>query len=156
MKSFLMKKGTTFFLRGVIVIMGLAVLALCIFGIPPLVRNVFEYIFEVAYLRYPVLIALYVTAVAFFLALWEALKLLSYIDQNIAFSESSIKALKKIKYYAVTMSAIYLLHMPVIFLVADKDDAPGLIIVGMVFACAPLVVAVFGALLQKHLRLVWK
>lgn len=147
-----MKRGTTFFLRGVIVIIGLGVLALCIFGLPVIVREVFEFLSELAYLKYPTLVGLYISAATFFFALWQAMKLLNYIDKNIAFSELSIKALKKIKYCAVIMSGLYLLNMPVIFLVADKDDAPGLVIIGMAFACAPIVVAVFGALLQKLLE----
>ena len=144
-----MKKGGTFILKSVIVLMGIGVLALCIFGLPAIVREVFEYISEFAYLKYPTLISLYITAIAFFFALYQALKLLSYIDKNIAFSELSIKALKKIKYCALTISGLYLLNMPIVFLLADKDDAPGGIIIGMVIACSPIVVAVFAAVLQK-------
>ena len=41
---------------------------------------------------------MYVAAIPFFVALYQAFKLLSYIDKNQAFSELSVKALKKIKY----------------------------------------------------------
>lgn len=144
-----MKKGSTIFLRGVIAVIGLAVLALCIFGLPVIGREVFEYIYEFAYLKYPFLISLYITALAFFFALYQTFKLLNYIDKNTAFSELTIQALKKIKYSAIVMSALYLLNMPIVFLLADKDDAPGGVIIGMVFALSPLVVAVFAAVLQK-------
>ena len=147
-----MRKSSTFFLRAVIIIMGLAVLALCIFGLPVMVREVFEYISDFAYLKYPTLASLYITALAFFFALYQALKLLSYIDENLAFSELSIQALKKIRYCAVTISSLYLLNMPIVFLLADKDDAPGGVIIGMVIACAPIVVAVFASLLEKLLK----
>ncbi len=144
-----MKKGSTFFLRGVICIIGLAVLALCIFGLPPIVREVFEYISDFAYLKYPTLGALYITAIAFFFGLYQALQLLSYIDKDTAFSELSITALRKIKYSALTISGLYLLNMPVIFLLADKDAAPGGIIIGLVIALSPIVVSVFAAILEK-------
>ena len=147
-----MKKVSTFFLRAVIIIMGLAVLALCIFGLPAIVREVFNYISEFAYLKYPTLASLYITAIAFFFALHQALKLLGYIDKNIAFSELSIKALKKIKYCAIAISSLYLLNMPIVLLLADKDDAPGGVIIGMVLACSPIVVAVFATVLEKLLR----
>src|SRR3989344_8082858 len=147
-----MRKSSTFFLRAVVVVIGLAVLALCIFGLPVIVREVFEYISDFAYLKYPTLASLYITALAFFFALYQALKLLSYIDENLAFSELSIQALKKIKYSALVMSGVYLLNMPIVFFLADKDDAPGGIIIGMVFACAPFVVAVFAGLLEKLLK----
>jgi hypothetical protein len=144
-----MKRGSTIFLRLAIFILGIAVLALCIFGLPVIAREVAEFIPEYAYLKYPYLLDLYVTGALFFTALYQALKLLKYIDVNKAFSELSVKALRIIKRCAIGMSALYLAGMPVVFLVADKDDAPGLIVMGMAFSCAPIVVAVFAAVLQK-------
>ncbi len=136
-------------MRGVIIIIGLGVLALCIFGIPVMIRETFRYLHEFSYLKYPTLIDLYATAVIFFFALYQGILLLNYIDKNTAFSELSIKALKKIKYSATAMSGLYLLNMPTIFFLADKDDAPGAIIFGFALACTPLIVAVFSAVLQK-------
>ncbi|MDD3655103.1 MAG: DUF2975 domain-containing protein, partial [Desulfotomaculaceae bacterium] len=76
---------------------------------------------------------------------------LSYIDKNIAFSELSVSALKNIKYCGTTITAFYVVMMPFVFLVADKDDAPGLIIIGMVPIFASMIIAVFAAVLQKLL-----
>jgi hypothetical protein len=42
--------------------------------------------------------------------------------------------------------------MPFIFGVADKDDAPGLVLFGLVFVFAPVVIAKFAAVLQMLLR----
>lgn len=42
--------------------------------------------------------------------------------------------------------------LPFVFLVAQLDDAPGLVIVGMVPVFASMVVAVFAAVLQKLLK----
>jgi hypothetical protein len=98
-----------------------------------------------------IVIGLYITAVPFFVALWQTFKLLSYIDKNTAFSELSVQALKNIKYCATSVSAVYVLFVPLLFPIADADDAPGLIIFGMIIACAPISVAFFAAVLQKLL-----
>jgi hypothetical protein len=82
----------------------------------------------------------------------QAFKLLSYIDKNQAFSELSVKALKNIKICALTVSGLYLVILPFVFLVADLDDAPGLVIIGMVPVFASLVIAVFAAVLQRLLK----
>lgn len=146
-----MNKGSTHFLRGVIVVMGLAVLALCIFGLPVLSKDVTAYI-GMPNLHYVVLLGLYATAVLFFMTLHQSLKLLGFIDRNTAFSELSVTALRAIKRNAAAMSFIYLLGMPIVFQAAQIDDAPGLVVFGFVFACIPFVIGVFAALLQKLLQ----
>ena len=50
------------------------------------------------------------------------------------------------------MSILYLASMPILFQIADADDAPGVIGFGMLFAAAPIVVAVFAAVLEKLVR----
>jgi hypothetical protein len=144
-----MKKGSTNFLRLVIFIIGLAALAVLVFILPiglksELTVSDFDY--------GPIMLGLYVTAVPFFIALYQALKLLNYIDKNIAFSESSINSLRNIKYCAVTISGLFVAGMPYIFYVADKDDAPGVVALALVIAGSSFVIAVFAAVLQKLIQ----
>ncbi len=42
--------------------------------------------------------------------------------------------------------------MPLFYLVAERDDAPGIILIGMIIIAASIVVAVFAAVLQKLLQ----
>lgn len=42
--------------------------------------------------------------------------------------------------------------LPFVYVVAEKDDAPGLILMGMVPVFASLVIAVFSAVLQRLLQ----
>jgi len=42
--------------------------------------------------------------------------------------------------------------MPLYYIVARAGDAPGIIVIGIVFIFAPLVVSVFAAVLQKLLQ----
>jgi len=147
-----MKRGTTLFLRLAVILIGLPVLALCIFVVPEIGDFVADLYPDKAYLEYLVFIDLYATAVPFYYALYHASKLLNYIDRNQAFSELSVGALKMIKYCAIIISILYAAGMPLFYLMADADDAPGIIVVGLVMIFASLVIAVFSAVLQRLLK----
>jgi hypothetical protein len=147
-----MERGTTLFLKITLFLIGIPILALCIFLVPQIGNFAAELYPDIAYMKYLVLIDLYATAIPFYFALYQAFKLLSYIDKNKAFSELSVKALKNIKYCAIAISTLYVLGMPLFFLMGDKDDAPGVIVIGLVMIFASLVIAVFAAVLQKLLK----
>lgn len=144
-----MRQHKTLFLKGVICIMGLAVLALCIFVLPMMSKGAVVEYPNTAPLQYPFLLGMYVTAIAFFIALYQAFKLLNFIDNNTAFSELSIKALRSIKRCAIVISILYTANLSFFYQVAQAEDAPGVMVIGMVIALAPIVVATFAAVLQK-------
>lgn len=145
-------KRETLFLKIVLFLMALPVVAVCIFVVPPMSQFVGEIMPQWSFLQYVFLVALYATAIAYFAALYQAMKLLSYIDQNIAFSEKSVQALKNIKYCALIITVLYMLCLPIILYTAQVDDAPGLGGLGMVITFGAIVIAVFAAVLQKLLE----
>jgi hypothetical protein len=138
------------FLKLAVCVMAIPVLALCIFGIPSLVKNPVSP--EYANGIYPILTAIFISVIPYLFALYQAFKLLGYIGKNKAFTELSLKALKNIRYCGFAMSILYALAMPFLFIVAQKDDAPGLILMGAAIVCAPSVIAVFADILQKLLK----
>lgn len=141
-----MKQGSTNILRGVLIIIGLIVLAFCTVALPLGITTD-----KTGYYR-PLLIGLYVPAVPFFVALFQAWKLLGYIDKNKPFSDLSLEALKKIKYCAITISSLFAVGMPYIFWVADRDDAPGVAAIGFIIIFASGVIATFAAVLKKLIQ----
>lgn len=143
-------KRETLFLKIVVFLMGIPVLALCLFALPSITKEAAKHF--PAYWVYPSIIGMYGAAIPFYAVLYQAFKLLIYIDKNIAFSELSVKALKRIKYYAILVSILFMTSMPLFCLVADADDAPGLILFGLAVAFAPIVIAVFAAVLEKLLK----
>lgn len=145
-----MKIRSTLFLKLALILIGSPILALGIYGLFDLINNPANP--DYAYILYPIVTGLYLSVIPFFIALYQAYKLLSYIDKNQAFSEWSVKALKKIKYCAITISGLYVIILPFVFLLAELDDAPGLVIIGMVPIFASIVIAVFAAVLQKLLK----
>ncbi|CAM4298426.1 cellulose synthase/poly-beta-1,6-N-acetylglucosamine synthase-like glycosyltransferase [Paenibacillus endophyticus] len=147
-----MKRGSTFFLKAAVILIGIPVLALCIFLVPEIANFAVELYPDHPYLKYLVYMDLYAAAIPFYFALYQAFKLLSYIDKNIAFSEISVRALNSIKYCAIIISSLYVLGLPLFYLIAERDDAPGFILIGLVMIFTSLVIAVFAAVLQRLLQ----
>jgi hypothetical protein len=147
-----MKRKSTNFLRFVIFLIGMGVLALCVFALPSMWKGGSKEFPMASQAVFLIMIGLYATTIPFFIALWQTLKLLRYIDQNKAFSDLSIRALRNIKYCATTIGALYIGGVPLLLPIAEADDAPGLMVIGAAIACTPIVVAVFAAILQKLLQ----
>ncbi len=141
-----MNRGSTLFLRVVIALLALGVLTLCVYVLPRIIGSIDLGGYD------PILIGMYVPAIPFFIALYQALTLLNLIDRNQAFSLSSVRALRVIKYCGGAISTLYVAGMPYIAMVAEQDDAPGVIAIGLVIIFASFVIAVFAALLQQLLQ----
>lgn len=143
-------KRETLFLRIAVFLIGAPVFVLCVWGLPSIIKDAAAYF--PPYWLYPALAGMYASAVPFFMALTQAFKLLSYIDQNNAFSDLSVRALKTIKYCGLAISGLYVLILPFLYFMAEQDDAPGILALGLVITFAAFVIAAFAALLQKLLK----
>jgi hypothetical protein len=142
-------KKETLFLKIVVLALGLVVAALCV-AIPFALRIGRET--DGVFLKYPILLGLYATAAAFFIALYQTMKLLKYIDIGNAFSALSVSALTVIKRCAVIIGILYtIIGLPFSYFAAEADDAPGLILMAIAFTFASYVIAVFASVLQKLL-----
>lgn len=150
-----MKRSSTLFLRLAVFAIGAPVLALCVLLLPKIADSAIQEAMNGAWLGYVViglLLIMYGSALPFYLALYQTLKLLGYIDKNESFSEMSVRALTKIKIYAILISGLYIAALPGIYIIAEWDDAPGLILIGLVISGASLVIAVFAAVLKRLLQ----
>lgn len=145
------KRGSTTFLKVIIFLAGMAVLALCIFLVPNMENFAAKLYPNIAPIKYLVFIVMYGAAVSFYFALYQAFNLLRYIDENAAFSELSVKALKDIKCCAVIISGLYVLGLPLFHFIAKKIDPP-IALMGLIIIFASLVIAVFAAILQQLLQ----
>ncbi|KAB2440018.1 DUF2975 domain-containing protein [Bacillus luti] len=145
------KRGSTTFLKVIIFLAGIAVLALCIFLVPKMANFAAELYPNLILMKYFVFIVMYGAALPFYIALHQAFNLLQYIDRNRAFSELSVKALKNIKCCAITISGLYIVAMPLFRFIAKKVDPP-IGLMGFIIIFASLVIAVFAAILQRLLQ----
>ncbi|MCD4714999.1 MAG: DUF2975 domain-containing protein [Clostridiales bacterium] len=147
-----MEKGTTLFLKSVLIVMGLPILAFCILIMPSIAKEILGYHPEYSTFIYAVLVVMYATAIPYYMALYQSFKLLNLIDANMAFSDLSVKALKNIKQCAYAISIMYTLIMPFFYILGEFDDAPGIILIGLILIFASTVIAFFAAILQKLLK----
>jgi len=145
-----MKQGKVTFLKVVVNGIGVIILGLCIFVLPPLSKYTAEVYPEYAYLQYPVLIGLYFTVIPFFLALYQALKLLGHIKNNDVFSEKAVNALGIIKRCACIISILYVVGM--VLLGTQNALHPGIAIIGLVIFFTSIVIMLFTDVLQELLK----
>jgi hypothetical protein len=147
-----LQRAPTFVLKAILVLIGLGVLALCMFAFPTIwVGADIEWSQLMGLLRLA-LVGIFASAIPFFIALSQAFKLLHLIDKNNAFSDEAVKALAVIKYCAIVFSALYMTIMPLAVGVAELDDAPGAVVIAFAIACSPLIVATFVAVVQRLLQ----
>jgi hypothetical protein len=143
-----MKRGTISFLKVAIFIIGMIILVLCAW-LPGLASDAARMNPEYAYLQYPVLVGVYISVIPFFLALFQAFKLLGYIENGSAFSQLAVISLQSIKYCAIAISIIYAAGS--IMLISQNALHPGIAIIGLVIIFTSLVISVFSGLLQALL-----
>lgn len=141
-------KRETLFLKIVLYLIVIVTALVCLFGLPWVTNGLKEQHSDLSYF----VIVIYISVIPFIFALYQSLKILSYIDQNKAFSDLSVTALKNIKNCGVIISVLYALSMPFIYIIGDKEDAPGIILLGLIIVFASVVVSVFAAVLQKLLK----
>lgn len=146
-------RGSTTFLKVIIFLTGIAVLAVCIFLLPEAARrDAIERPGD--YSLYPLLVCAYGICITFSVALYQVFKLLTYIEKNNAFSELSLQSLQVIKKCAFTvilfiLLAIVYLRVRVQF---TGDDAAGPISLGLMGVLATSILAAIADVLQKPLK----
>ena len=150
--NFIAKRGATLILKITLLVIACVVILLGIFALPDMWRGGQAEFPLVAFVFPPMVLGLYATMLPFFFGLWQAFKLISYVEKNKTFSDLSVQAIKKIKYAALVIGIIYMSGLPLLYPIADTDDAPGLLLFGFLFASIPIVVAVFAEVLERLLQ----
>ncbi|KAB2331956.1 DUF2975 domain-containing protein [Bacillus mesophilum] len=145
-----MKQGKILLLKAAVYVMGIVILCLCVFALPTLAHEAAAMNPEFAYLQYPVLIGLYLTAIPFFYALYQALKLLNNLINNLVFSKTAVHSLGMIKHCAGSIIIIYVIGM--LFLVMQNALHPGVALIGLAILFLTIVILLFSAVLQDLLK----
>ena len=140
----------TMFLQAIIVLIGIGALALLLYEPQIEGRNAHATEFEI-YFKDPFLAYAYFGSIPFFVALYQAFKVLAYIRQNKAFSPATVKALRTIKYCAIAI--IGFVAVSVIFIIfADKDDRPAGLFMRILIGFPSIVVATAAAMFERILQ----
>ena len=147
-----MKRGSTLFLKFVLWVIGLVVLVLLLWF--PQTEGRATNLDLLSIYTDPFIIYIYVASIPFFMALYQAFKLLSHIDKNKIFTQASVKTLRNIKYCALAFVGFLVLALLYIFVMAKmtNDDGAGAIAVGVVTIFASSVIATAAGVFQKLLQ----
>ena len=148
-----MKKGSTRFLQVVIVFLGIGALALMLWEPHLEGRNAHATVFQI-YFQDPFLAYAYTASIAFFVALHQAFKLLGYAGRSEIFSQRSVKALRTIKYCAISIVGFLLGAEAYFFIVqrGKEDDIAGGVMMGLFLIFVSVVVATAAAVFEKILQ----
>ncbi|NOU66511.1 DUF2975 domain-containing protein [Paenibacillus sp. LMG 31461] len=148
------KRGSTTFLKVIIFLAGIAVLALCIW-LPQIAIKDARVHPDTAYFVIPFLVCTYGFCFAFSVALYQAYKLLTYIEKNNAFSELSFKSLqiiKKCAFAVIILICIGIVSLRVLAKVTVSDDAAGPTSLCLMGILATSIFAAIVDAIQKPLK----
>jgi len=140
-----LERSSTLFLRLILLVLSIGVLVLCGFLLYQIIQSD-----SLGYYR-PILMGLVISTIPLFYIFYQAYTLLNNIDSNLSLTDSSVNSLRIIKVCSFLISLMYLIGSPFIFNVAQRDDAPGVVLINIILIMGPFSVGVFTYILQKLL-----
>ena len=145
-----LKRGSTVFLKVVIFLIAIGALAAMISF--PQTEGRATNLDLISIYTDPLIIYAYIASIPFFTALYQAFKLLGYVDTNSVFSQRAVKAVRNIKYCAITISGFIVLGILYIRLSVINDDPAGVTALGIFTTFASIVIATAAAIFERLLQ----
>lgn len=142
-----MKKLNCSILQAGILLVVLAILLLCIFWLPATAEYFAKDAPEYAYLKWPLLLGIFVTVIPFLMGSFEGLRLLSFIQREKAFDEETVLALRRIKGYALAVAGLYVTGGFILINLVDMN--PGIGLMGILIILASVMISLFAGILQE-------
>src|SRR5919205_531458 len=140
----------TIFLQAVIVLIGIGALALLLWEPHLEGRNAHATNFEI-YFKDPFLALVYIGSIPFFVALYQAFKVLGYAGQNKIFSQAAVKALRTIKYCAISIIGFVAVG-EIFIMLSNSDDRAGGVFMGVLITFGSIVIATAAAMFERILE----
>ena len=145
-----MKRSSAAFLQAIIVLIGIGALAIMLWEPHLEGRNKHATLFEV-YFKDPFLAYAYTASIPFFVALYQAFKVLGYAGQNKIFSQPAVKALRTIKYCAIAIIGFVAVG-EIFIMFGNSDDRAGGVFMGVLMTFGSIVIATAAAMFERILQ----
>ena len=145
-----MKSSSTIFLQIVVVLIGIGALALMLWEPHIEGRNAHATLFQI-YFKDPFLAYAYFASIPFFAALYQAFKVLGYAGQNKVFSHAAVKALRTIKYCAISIIGFVAVG-EIFIMLGNSDDRAGGVFMGILITFGSIVIATAAAMFERVLQ----
>lgn len=143
----MMKKSSTLFLKVVILLIAIGVLAGLIWF--PQTEGRAANLDLISIYTDPFIIYIYIGSTPFFVGLYHAFRLLRLIDANKAFSQSAVNTFKNMKFASLSLIGFIALAEFYIRFFAHGDDPAGPTMLGICMALAFGVIATAAGVFQK-------
>jgi len=145
-----MKRGSTAFLQTLIVLLGIGALTFLLWEPHVEGRNAHATLIQI-YFKDPFLAYAYLASIPFFVALYQAFRVLGYAGHNNVFSQEAVRALRTIKYCAIAI--IGFVAISLIFMIGgDLDDRPAGVFMRLLVTFPSIVVAATAAIFERILQ----
>lgn len=145
-----MKRPSTIFLQGFLVLLGVGTAALLLWEPNVEGRNKHATLFEV-YFHDPFLAYVYVGSVPFFVALYQAFTVVGHSERNTIFSPPAVKAVRTIKQCAIAIVGFVAVSV-VFFWSGDPEDRPPGVVMRLVVIIPAVVVATAAGMFERILQ----
>jgi hypothetical protein len=145
-----LKRGSTVFLKFAILLIAIAVLVGMIRF--PQTEGRATNLDTISIYTDPLILYAYIASIPFFVALYQAIKLLGYVDANDVFSQPAVKAVRNIKYCAIIIGGFIVLGILYIRFFANGDDPAGPTALGIVTIFTSIVIATAAAIFERLLQ----
>ncbi len=145
-----MLRGSTIFLQVVIVLIGIGALAILLYEPHVEGRNAHATLFQI-YFNDPFLAYVYVGSIPFFVALYQAFKVLGYVGQDKVFSPAAVKALQTIKYCAIAIIG-FVAGAEIMIMLNSEEDKAGGVFIGVLITFGSIVIATTAVMFERILQ----
>ena len=146
-----MKRASIAYLRLAIVLVAIGAVAALLWEPQIEGRNAHATPFEI-YFKDPFLAYAYAASIPFFVALYQAFKVLGRVGADQVFSEANIRRIRIIKFCALIIVGLVGLGGILLAVFTDSDDRAGGVAIGLVIIFSSLSVAAAAAMFEWILR----
>jgi hypothetical protein len=145
-----MKIGSTLFLKVVICLIAIGALAGMLWF--PQTEGRAANLDLISIYKDPFIIYIYIASIPFLVGLYQAFKLLNFIDANKAFSQGAVNTLKNMKFASLSLIGFIALAVLYLHFFVQGDDPAGPTALGIYAAFAAAVIATAAAVFQRLLQ----
>lgn len=145
-----MKKGSTLFLRFVLCLIAIGTLAGMLWF--PQTEGRAANLDLISIYADPLIIYVYIASISFFVGLYQAFKLLNFIDANKVFSQGAVDTLKNMKFASLILIGFIIGAILFLHFFEKGDDIAGPTGLGVILSFAVAVIATATAVFQKILQ----
>ena len=149
-EALFMMRSLSIFLQVVVVLIGIGAIAILLYEPHVEGRNANATLYQI-YFNDPFLAFAYVASIPFFVALYQAFKVLGYAGQNQVFSPAAVKALRTIKYCAIAI-IVFVAGAEIMIMLNNEEDKAGGVFIGILITFGSIVIATAAAMFERILQ----